>query len=67
MKFKNNTCQELNGDLRTRIENHEIAIQTMQTRIDKMQIRIDNLETERDEMRLQINMLMTHVFDTKNT
>jgi len=61
-----NACQELNGDLRTRIENHEIAIQTMQTRIDKMQIRIDNLETERDEMRLQINMLMNHVFDKQN-
>ena len=63
-----NACQELNGDLRTRIENHEIAIQTMQTRIDnleserdEMQTRIDNLE---NEMQSKINILMDRVFNT---
>jgi len=63
-----NACQELNSDLRTRIENHEIAIQTMQTRIDnleserdEMQTRIDNLESE---MQSKINILMDRVFNT---
>ena len=54
-------CQELNGDLRTRIENHEIAIQTMQTRIDKMQIRINNLGTERDEKQTTIDTMQVRI------
>ena len=56
-----NACQELNGDLRTRIKNHKFVIQTMQTCIDRMQIRINNLRTIRNEIQTMIDTMQIQI------